>query len=101
MPTTRSDYDQAAAPIERCVTAAVGATAQFVRYHVDNGDGFALCRPDYALNPQTTYAFRDWVPGDNHRCNRNGCALAWNQLMRELGFTVLPHGNAKPLRRRT
>lgn len=45
MPTTRSDYDQEAARIERCVTAAVGATAQFVRYHVDNGDGFGPVSP--------------------------------------------------------
>lgn len=83
------------------VKAAVGATSQFARYHVDNGDGFALCRPDYALNPRTAYVFRDWVPVSDHRCQRNGCARAWNQLMGELGFRVLPHGNTKPLRGRT
>ena len=85
----------------RPVTAAIGTTSQVVRYHADNGDGFARCRPDYALNPQTTHVFQDWVPGGNYRCQRNGCARTWNQLMAELGLRVLPHGNTKPSTRRT
>lgn len=78
------------------VVAAVGATSQSGVYHVDNGAGAALCRPDYALDPQTTLEFRDEVPGVLVRCGRNGCARAWNRLMGELGLKVLPHGNAKP-----
>lgn len=70
------------------VKAAVGATSSFPRFHVDNGDGFALCRPDYPLDPGTARWFRDWAPRHDLRCGGNGCARVWRELVRVLDGKV-------------
>lgn len=54
------------------------------RFHIDNGSGYALCRPDYPLNPETAHLFEDWAPRFDFRCDRNGCRRVWDGFIREL-----------------
>ena len=66
------------------VQAGIGATSAVPRFHVDRGDGFALCRPDYALGLHTIRSFRDGAPTHDQRCGRNGCARVWRDLVSAL-----------------